>query len=82
MYLSGTCVYVRVCKVRNNDYSLHVAFRKCYSGTDIIGRLHCWYIEPRNREKSLRPFGQRFSCLLDEWIAKISKKKIFFTVAF
>ena len=32
---------------------------------------HCWYIEPRNREKSLRLILQRFSCLLDEWIAKI-----------
>ena len=37
--------------------------------------IHCWYIEPRNREKSLRLIWQRFSCLLDEWIAKISKKK-------
>ena len=37
---------------------------------------HCWYIEPRNREKSLTLIWQRFSCLLDEWIAKISKKKI------
>ena len=35
---------------------------------------HCWYIEPRNREKSLRLIWQRFSCLLDEWIAKIWKK--------
>ena len=33
--------------------------------------LHCWYIEPRNREKSLTLIWQRFSCLLDEWIAKI-----------
>ena len=38
---------------------------------------HCWYIEPRNREKSLRHIWQRFSWLLDEWIAKISKKKFF-----
>ena len=36
--------------------------------------LHCWYIEPRNREKSLTLIWQHFSCLLDEWIAKISKK--------
>ena len=36
---------------------------------------HCWYIEPRNREKSLTLIWQRFSCLLDEWIAKVSKKK-------
>ena len=48
--------------------------------SDII-KFHCWYIEPRNSEKSLRLIWQRFSCLLDEWIAKISKKK-FFTVAF
>ena len=41
------------------------------------GYMHCWYIKPRNREKSLRLIWQRFSCLLDEWIAKISKKKIF-----
>ena len=37
--------------------------------------MHCWYIEPQNREKSLTLIWQRFSCLLDEWIAKISKKK-------
>ena len=42
---------------------------------------HCWYIEPRNREKSLTLIWQHFSCLLDEWIAKIYKKKIF-TVTF
>ena len=40
-------------------------------------KIHCWYIEPRNREKSLTLIWQRFSCLLDECIAKISKKKIF-----
>ena len=40
-------------------------------------RMHCWYIEPRNREKSVRLIWQRFSCLLDEWIARISKKKFF-----
>ena len=45
------------------------------------GYNHCWYIEPRNREKSLRLIWQHFLCLLDEWIAKISKKN-FFTVAF
>ena len=39
--------------------------------------LHCWYIEPWNREKSLRLIWQRFSCLLDEWIAKISKNFFF-----
>ena len=33
---------------------------------------HCWDIEPRNRGKSLRLIWQRFSYLLDEWIAKIS----------
>ena len=38
---------------------------------------HCWYIEPRNREKSLRLIWQHFSCLLDEWIAKIYIKKKF-----
>ena len=49
---------------------------------DVFFQLeHCWYIEPRNREKSLTLIWQHFSCLLDEWIAKISKK-IFFTVAF
>ena len=35
---------------------------------------HCWYIEPWNREKSLTLIWQRFSCLLDEWIAKNIKK--------
>ena len=44
-------------------------------------REHCWNIEPRNREKSLALIWQRFSCLLDEWIAKISKF-FFFMVAF
>ena len=45
--------------------------------TQHLQGIHCWYIEPRNREKSLRHIWQRFSCLLDEWIAKISKKKFF-----
>ena len=40
-------------------------------------QTHCWYIEPRNREKSLTLIWQRFSCLLDKWIAKISKKNFF-----
>ena len=48
-----------------------------YLGCDT----HCWYIEPRNRGKSLRLNWQHFSCLLDEWIAKILKKKKI-TVAF
>ena len=39
--------------------------------------IHCWFLEPWNREKSLSLIWQHFSCLLDEWIAKISKK-IFF----
>ena len=42
-----------------------------------IRPMHCWYIEPRNREKSLTLIWQRFSCLFDEWIAKIWKKKFF-----
>ena len=42
----------------------------------VLNMWHCWDIEPRNREKSLRLIWQRFSCLLDEWIAKILKKKI------
>ena len=41
---------------------------------------HCWFLEPWNREKSLTLIWQRFSYLLDEWIAKISKKKIFFEI--
>ena len=47
----------------------------------VLNMWHCWDIEPRNREKSLRLIWQRFSHLLDEWIAKISKI-FFFTVAF
>ena len=43
----------------------------------LLKRQHCWYIEPWNREKSLRRICQCFSCLLDEWIAKISKKNFF-----
>ena len=35
-------------------------------------QAHCWYIEPWNREKSLRLIWQRFSCLLDEWIEKVN----------
>ena len=44
--------------------------------TGAIAPVHCWYIEPRNREKSLRLIWQCFSSLPDESIAKISKKKI------
>ena len=41
----------------------------------IFLSVHCWNIEPRSRKKSLTLIWKRFSCLLDEWIAKISKKK-------
>ena len=44
--------------------------------TGTCDGIHCWYIEPENREKNLRLIWQCFSCLLDEWIAKMSKKKI------
>ena len=47
------------------NHSIGVAWYVC---------THCWYIEPRNREKSLRLIWQRFSCLLDEGIPKICKK--------
>ena len=43
-----------------------------------------WYSEQaknRNRQKILFSIQQRFSCLLDEWIAKICKY-FFFTMAF
>ena len=40
----------------------------------VLNMWHCWDIEPRNREKSLRLIWQCFSCLLDEWIAKMLKK--------
>ena len=33
--------------------------------------IHCWFLAPWNREKSLTLIWQKFSCLLDEWIAKI-----------
>ena len=50
-----------------------------WSVTDLaVGDpAHCWYIEPRNRKKSLTLIWQHFSWLLDEWIAKISKKNFF-----
>ena len=38
---------------------------------------HRMFLEHWNRQKILSNIRQRFSCLLDEWIAKISKKKIF-----
>ena len=37
--------------------------------------IHSWFLEPLNRVKSLRLIWQRFSYLLDEWIAKKKKKK-------
>ena len=37
--------------------------------------LHWWFLEHWNRQKSLTHTWQCFSCLLDKWIAKISKKK-------
>ena len=63
---------------------IFINFCICYTYTYLLtlqreqvrGAVHCWYIEPRNKEKSLRLIWQGFSCLLDEWIAKISKKKI------
>ena len=42
---------------------------------EVLKGTHCWFLEPWNREKSLTLIWQHFSCLLDEWIAKISKKK-------
>ena len=42
---------------------------------------HCWYIEPRNREKSLRLIWQSFHVYLMNELQK-HQKKIFFTVAF
>ena len=37
---------------------------------------HCWFLEHRNSQKSVWNIQQHFSCLLDEWIEKICKKKI------
>ena len=42
----------------------------CFVILDTVG---IYYIEPQNRQKSLRLIWQRFSSLLYEWIAKISK---------
>ena len=64
----------------NFMYNLLKSFLKEYSSfhepaflqnIHTIEIIHCWYIEPWNREKSLTLIWQRFSCLLDEWIAKI-----------
>ena len=38
---------------------------------------HCWFLGHRNSQKSVWNIQQHFSCLLDEWIEKICKKKIF-----
>ena len=42
---------------------------------------HRMFLEQWNMQKILSNIRQRFSCLLDEWIAKKCKKK-FFAVAF
>ena len=39
--------------------------------------FHCWFLEHWNRQKSLTHIWQRFSCLLDKWISKISKNSFF-----
>ena len=63
----------------NFMYNLLKSFLKEYSSfhepaflqnIHTIEIIHCWYIEPWNREKSLTLIWQRFSCLL-EWIAKM-----------
>ena len=43
--------------------------------------VHCWNIEPRNREKVLGSFDNLFHVYLMNGLQKY-KKKIFFTVAF
>ena len=43
--------------------------------------LHCWYIEPRNREKVLGSFDNVFHVYLMNGLQKC-QKKFFFTVAF
>ena len=59
--------YTHWSEIENSIRKLFGYFKTC----------HCWYIEPRKREKSLRLVWQHFSCLLDDWIAKIYKKKKF-----
>ena len=49
--------------------------KKLHLPLTIIRLKHCWFLEPWNREKSHRLIWQHFSCLLDEWIAKIHTKK-------
>ena len=46
----------------------------------LVARHH-WFLEHWNSQKILCNIRQRFSCLLDEWIEKICKKKKF-TVSF
>ena len=36
-------------------------------------KQHCWFLEPWNKEESLTLIWQRFSCILNEWIKKMSK---------
>ena len=61
---------------KNLSWSAEFWLEFCSHSLCTYVMCHCWFLEPWNREKSLTLIWQRFSCLLDEWIAKISK--IFF----
>ena len=54
-------------------FHLRADQRSLFSTSKSLQSKHSWYVEPWNREKSLRLIWQRFSRLLDEWIAKISQ---------
>ena len=41
----------------------------------VFDFCHCWFLEPWNREKSLRVIWQHFSCLLMNGLQKYIKKK-------
>ena len=43
--------------------------------TFIRNTYHCGFVEPLNSKKNLIKIRDRFSCLLDEGIDKICKKK-------
>jgi hypothetical protein len=54
------------------DYSWFLAKNLAF----LDNGAHPMFLEHWNRQKSLSNIWQHFSCLLDEWIAKLCKKKI------
>ena len=72
-------IYIRVSSVMQFFQRWAIISNISWSKLNIC--THYWFLEHWNMQKSLTHIWQCFSCLPDEWIAKISKKKNF-TVAF